>query len=470
VLPFENLTGDAAFDWVRNAGPAMLSDELAGSAHAIAVGAATLADARVAGVPQVLHTYFTREHGTNVNGGLKVNFEIEYTASLRIEPVASTAGPLLAAVDDLTRRLDPQARGFSTSNAAAAEAWGKGDFERAVEIDPDFGDGWLARVRSLAQSGKSEEALALANRALTRKTLRSDWSRTQLRVLIAAVRKDVPGRAAALTDLAKLAPADIGTLAAAAEAQNLARNFQASVDLYRKALAADPSNSNAMNLLGYAEGYAGNVEAARKIFEDYGKQPGMRVNSHDSLGEVYFMNGRFREAEREFLAVTALDPNFLGGAPFVKAAYAHWLGGDLGGADTMFRKFTATVTAKNAPLGVWREAAWLYATGRPDQALAMLSKAPADERIRRQLIVWRNAAPLPASLENLQALYRATPPALDGARRILYASALADAGRQAEARAILKRWPLPENATEPEIDTIVFPRYLELRKRLELGK
>jgi tetratricopeptide (TPR) repeat protein len=373
-------------------------------------------------------------------------------------------------VDDLAHRLDPRARGFSTSNAAAAEAWGKGEFEQAVDLDPNFGAGWLARVRSLAQSGKSEQALAMADGALARKTLRSEASRVQLRVLIATIRKDVPGRAAALTDLAKLAPADTGAVAAAAEAQNLARNFRASADLYRKVLAADPSNANAMNSLGYAEGFAGDVEAARKTLGEYGKRPGSQVNAHDSLGEVYFMNGRFQEAEREFLAVTALDPNFLGGASFIKAAYAHWLGGDLGGADAMFRKFTATVAAKSAPLAVWREAGWLYATGRPDQALATLSKAPADQRIRRQLSVWRNAARLPAGLANLQAAYSETPPATDGVQRILYASALVEAGRQAEARTILKRWPLPENATDPEIDTIVFPKYLELRKRLELGK
>lgn len=469
VLPFENLTGDAAFDWVRSAGPAMLGDALTGSSRVIAVGAGTLADARVAGVPQVLHTYFTREHATNVDGGLKVNFEIEDTALLRVEPVTSTAGSLLAAVDDLAHRFDPQARGFSTSNAAAADAWGQGEFERAVGLDPDFGVGWLAWARSLAQSGKSADALAVADRALARQTLRSEWNRAQLRVLIATIRKDVPGRAAALTDLAKLAPADTGALMAAAEAHNLARNFQAAADLYRKALAADPSNANAMNLLGYAEGYAGNVDAARKIFEEYGKRPGSRVNSHDSLGEVYFMNGRFHEAEREFLAVTALEPNFLGGASFVKAAYAHWLAGDLAGADAMFRKFAAAVAAKNAPLAVWREAAWLYATGRPDQAVALLSKAPADERIRRQLGVWRNAAGLPGGLENLRELYDATPPALDGAQRILYASALVEAGRQAEARAILKRWPVPENSTDPEIEALVFPKYLALRKKLQLS-
>jgi tetratricopeptide (TPR) repeat protein len=443
----------------------MLGDELAGSARVTPLAGDAPADALASGVSGLLHTYFTRDR----QGALRINFELEDAASHRIEPVGSTTGTLLAAVDGLARRLDPQARGFSTANAAAAEAWGRGEFERAVQLDPDFGAGWLFWVRMLARSGKSEEALAVAERAVARKTLRTDWSRGALRVQIATIRKDVAARAAALTDLAKLAPADSSALIAAAEAQNLARNFPASADLYRKAAAADPSNANALNLLGYAQGYVGDVEAARRTFEEYGKRPGSQVNSHDSLGEVYFMNGRFQEAEREFLRVTALNPNFLGGASFVKAAYAHWLGGDLGGADAMFQKFTAALATKDASLAVWREAGWLYATGRQDRAFAMLSAAPADERIRRQLSVWINATRLPAGLEGLRALYDATPPALDGVTRILYASALVEAGRQAEARAILKRWPVPENSTEPEADTMVFPTYLKLRKVLELN-
>ncbi len=464
MIPFENLTGDPSLDWVRTSGPAMLGDELEASARVALVGAGSLADARVANAPEVLYTYFIRE-----KQGLRVSFELEDSASLRIRPAASTTGTLLGAVDGLARLLDPQARGFSTSNPLAVEAWGRGEFERAIELDPDFGAAWLSGVRTLAQSGKRDDALRTADRALARSTLRTSWTRGELRVLIAGIRKDVPGRAAALSDLAKLAPSDVAALSAAAEAQARARNFQASADLYRKVIALDRANVMALNALGYAEGFLGNVDAAQATLEEYGKHPGSEVNSHDSLGEVYFMNGRFQEAEKEFLRASMLDPNFLGGASLSKAAYAHWLAGDLPGADAIFRKFALEVAKKNAPLGIWRESAWLYATGRQDQAEALLSKAPPDERIRRQLTVWRNASALPSGLESLRTLYLSTPPALDGVERMLYGSALVEAGREDEARVILKRWPLPENSTQPEIDTIVFPRYLALRKKLQLN-
>ncbi len=461
MLPFENLTGDASLDWVRNAGPAMLGDELAGSARVVAVPAASLADARIAGVPQVLYTYFTRDHGN-----LRIHFEIEDSASLRMEPAALATGTLLASVNELAHRLDPQVRAFSTSNAAAVDAWGRGEFEHAVELDPDFGAAWLGWIRTLAQSGNGDEALQVADRALTRKSLRTDWSRAELRVLIATIRKDVPGRAAALGELANLAPSDPEALLAAAEAEGLARNFQPAADLYRRILALDPNNASVMNSLGYAEGYLGHLEAAQKMLERYGTQPGSQVNSHDSLGEVYFMNGRFPEAEKEFNLATALDPKFLGGAPMVKAAYAHWLAGDLPRADVLFAKYIALVARNNVPLAVWRQAAWLYSTGREEQAESMLAKAQPDDRIQRQLIIWKNAARLPDSLDALRVAYFATQPALDGIERMLYASALVKSGKESEARILLKRWPLPENSRQPEIETIVFPKYLELRKTL----
>ena len=407
----------------------MLGDELAGSAHVILLGAGTLADARLANVPQVLHTYFTREHGA-----LRVHFEMEDSASLRIEPASLTTGTLLGAVDDLAHRLDAQARGFSTSNPQAAEAWGQGQFEHAVELDPDFGSAWVSWVRMLSQSGKPDEALQIADRALARKTLRTDWNRGELRILIATIRKDVPGRADALSALATSAPADTEALSAAAEAQGLARNFQAAEDLYRKLVAADPSNAAAMNALGYAQGYLGDVEGARKTLEEYGKQPNSAVNSHDSLGEIYFMNGRFAEAEKEFDRAIALDPNFLRGAPIVKAAYAHWLAGDLPGADAIFQRYVAAVGKSNVPLAVWRQATWLYATGRRDQAESLLGKAPADDRIRLQLAIWKNADRPLSDLDKLRAAYLQTSPAVDGIERILYAAALVAAGNDADAR------------------------------------
>jgi len=470
ALPFENLTGDPAFDWIRSAGPSILAEELAGSSRVTLRLAGTLADVRNDGIPRVLHTNYTREHGT-----VRLNFNLEDRSSLRVEPVStsasqSQAASLLATIDALAHTLDPQAHVFSSSNAAAVDAWGHGDYAKAVELDPDFGAAWTARVQMLVQSGKAEESLQAADGALARKTLRSDWNRLQLRLAVANIRKDFFARAAALTDMANVTPTDPLALASAAEAQGVARNFPASAQFYAKLWAVDHSDPRVLNSLGYAEGLAGNVDVARKTFDDYSKLPGGQVNAHDSFGEVYFMNGHFKEAEQEFLKAFNLDPKFIGGAAAVKAAYAHWLAGDLPGADAMLQKYVATLVKQNPSLAIWRQATWLYSTGRQDQALAMLLKSPADDIIRRQLAVWQNLNRLPSSVEALKPLYESSAPAADGLARVLYASALLNAGKAEEARALLQRWPLPESGGDPTLESIVFPKYLELRKKLQIGQ
>jgi tetratricopeptide (TPR) repeat protein len=198
--------------------------------------------------------------------------------------------------------------------------------------------------------------------------------------------------------------------------------------------------------------------------------PNQANNALDSAGEVYFMNGRFVEAEKSFAQVSARDPNFLKGAPLMKAAYAHWLGGDLAGADGLMQKYLALLNKQNDPLAVWREANWLYTTGRREPAMALLAKAPPGQaaNMERQRRVWRGEDHIPDDLNQLRTVYQNTNPAADGLPRTLYAAALVQAGRTDEARALLKLWPLPQSASDSLLQSLMYPRFLELRKALKI--
>jgi len=72
----------------------------------------------------------------------------------------------------------------------------------------------------------------------------------------------------------------------------------------------------------------------------------------------------------------------------------------------------------------------------------------------------------PADLAQIKAVYDTTNPAADGLIRTIYAAALLDAGKPEDARALLKRWPLPESAGDPFLQSLVFPEFLELRQKL----
>jgi Flp pilus assembly protein TadD len=463
ILPFDNLTGDAALDWVASAGPDILSEELAGGAHVLPLRATSVGTAALLGATQLLHCTFSQR-----GGSLHVEFALEDAERHRMVATGSVEGTVLFAVSTLARRLDAGARPFSTPNQDAVAAWGRGEFERAVTLDPDFGTAWASWIAQSAQSGKPEVAAVLAERALARASLRTPFSKAQIQLTSALLRKDETARIAALTDLARLAPNDTGIVLGLAEIEQRRRRYSAAAELYRRVLAMDSGNANALNGLGYAEGENGDLDAAKKTLEAYGQRPDQANNALDSLGEVHFMNGRFAEAEKYFAQVSAREPNFLNSAPLMKAAYAHWLGGDLAGADALMKKYLDLRAKQNDPLVVWREAVWQYATGRREQALATLGEAPQGQaaNFERQRSVWRGEVRPPEDLNQLKTLFESTNPAADGLPRTLYAAALARAGKADEARALLKMWPLPESVGDPLLQSLLYPQFLELRKTL----
>ena len=466
ILPFSNLTGDAALDWVANAGPAILSQELAGGAHVLPLRASSVGIAALENATQLLHCTFTRR-----SGSLQIQYALEDAERHRMIAAGSVGGTALFAVSALARTLYADgARPFSTPNPDAAAAWGRGEFEQAVALDPDFGTAWASWIAQTAQAGKPDLAAELAGQALARASLRTPLDKAQIQLSYATLRKDEAARAAALAELVRLVPHDTGPLLGLAAIEQQARRYPAAAELYRRALAIAPGNADALNSLGYAEGESGDLEAATKTFEAYGQLPNQANNALDSLGEVYFMNGHFAEAGKYFAQVSARDPNFLKGAPLMKAAYAHWLGGDLAGADGLMQKYLAFLSKQNDPLAVWREAVWFYATGRREQAMATLAKAPPDQaaNMERQRAVWRGEAHIPDDLNQLRIVYQNTNPAADGLPRTLYAAALVQTGKADEARGLLKMWPLPESASDSLLQSLMYPRFLELRKALKI--
>jgi len=457
ILPFENLTGDDSLDWIASAAPAIVEAEIAGAGSIAAFRAQDVSAAYAGGATRLLHGYFT-------GGPAEVRFEVEAEDASRHKIVEAMAerGDVLKAMNAVARRINPSARGFSTANEEAIAAWGRGEYQRAVTLDPKFGAAWLSWIDSLAARGATAEALDAAHRALAQPDLRSEIDRMKIEVASAALSGDVAARAQALTRLAALEPNDPALLNTLAEAELSARNFGAAASAYEKIAAIDPNNPAALNSLGYARAMAGDLDGARKAFEAYGKQPAQALNMLDSLGEAYFMNGRFADAEKLFLRVYQQNPAFLGGADLYKAAAAHWLAGDLAGADSIFKRYLDS--QRDDRLRAWRQACWLYTTGRRDQAIDVLESSPDKVLAARQLAIWN--AGIREDAASLRKTYETTLPPADGQARTFYAAALAASGDKDQARELLRRWPLPEEAGDPLRESMVLPEFLALRRSL----
>jgi tetratricopeptide (TPR) repeat protein len=455
IASLDNLSGDASLNWLSVGAQQILVQELAGVPDALAVPAADASAAHLARAHRMLHGYFDRRGG-------KIHFEIsmEDLARNKIACTDSAEGEPLDALHRLATDIAPSARPFSGSLPEAVEAWARGDSRRAIDLDPDFGGAWFTYVQSLAGSGDADGARAAAAEALARRGLRFPIERAQIRFAASVLQNDRAERETALKELAPLLPADPTVSRALAEAEMNARHFPEAARAYRAIIRADPDEDIAYNLLGYAEAFAGTPDAAREDFEQYGRRPGQATNALDSLGEAMFSNGRFADAEKSFLEAYAKDPNFLMAEPLWKAAHARWLKGDNSGADMLAERYFERL---QNPAAALRRANWLYETGRRDQAVALLRRAPS-EAAEKQLAVWSNPG-FPTDLDQLKQLYERTSPAQDGLARTLYAAALVRAGRKDEARELLRLWPLPERP-DSLYQAFVLPRYLELRKNL----
>jgi tetratricopeptide (TPR) repeat protein len=463
-LTFDNLTGDASLDWIARAAPLMLEHDLTGLPKTVALTAGAVRDAYLDRATRLVHGYFEMRSG-------KLHFEIEVEDVERRRMIQTIAedGDTLDAMNRAAKILDPGAHAFPAS-ASAAAAWGRGQYQRAVTLDPDFAAAWLDWIEQLAAStepSRASEARDIAEKALAQPDLRSPIDRARLELAAATLRQDETARLAASRKLVELIPADPSLLGSLAEMEMNARLFTDAARDYQAMMRDDPGNAAAGNQLGYAEAFAGDLDAARKAFEEYGRQPGQAINAQDSLGEAFFVNGKFDQAERAFLEVYRKDPAFLDGATVWKAAHAHWLGGDLAGADKIMDQYWQDRTRARDPLLVWRRANWLYETGRQAQAVELLMQAPpqAAALAARQLQVWSNPASIPSDLAVLEKEYRRSSPVTGGLVRTLYAEALVRAGRTQDARSLVNRWPLPEQ--NDLLQALMYPKFIELRKTLQ---
>ncbi len=398
------------------------------------------------------------------------------------------------------------------------------ELEQAIAADPNFGaaytdlvEVWLAR----ADAARWADAI---QRGEQRAGQFNEFERARFQVAAAGARNDANARREALLALSRLVPADIETLRVLGQYEVAARRFPSAVELYRRALSIEPANAAVLNELGYAEVYNGNLEGARQALERYRAIQPDDPNALDSLGEAHFTAGRFAEAEKYFLEGQRMAPRFQGGVDLLKGAQARFLQGNLSGADELYSQFEKS--RGGDPVAGLRRAQWLFLTGRAAQAMAAAeaaSKGPNPEMNAYafcHLALWsmdlgdrakasgyaaqaaqarspairrlaalsvaeaggdvpgpvgdlgramaelyaRNAA---AAVPTLALLYERSQPTIDGEVRTLYAWALADSGKRAEAKLLVTRYFQPLGLQEDSLlAATLFPRFLALRKSL----
>jgi serine/threonine protein kinase/tetratricopeptide (TPR) repeat protein len=255
----------------------------------------------------------------------------------------------------------------------------KQDFERALDLDPQFAMAHYMLGETCIELGERDpgieayiKANALSSRATEKERLFIEsqyvyWSgggsEKRLKILQELVNK-YPKEKQAHNDLGEI---------------YLSREmYEEAVESFLKAIELDPNWGFVLNSLGYVYSDMGDFEKAIECFERYaGLSPG-DANPIDSMAEQYFRMGRLDDAIRKYEEALAIKPDFDSG---LSLSLVYAFKEDYVRAQTQLDRYIAeTASSGRRAEGYLWKGMLRFLTGQRDQAFVFLaeSKKSAD--------------------------------------------------------------------------------------------
>lgn len=401
VLRFENLSSDASLDWMGRGFAEILSGELQDSPQRYAIQGRAVhsfdaalgkrpaapgisterTGALVAGANQMVYGDFSVDEGV-----LRATATEEDVPTHKMARVVSASGRasdgIFPVAEALARQLggthpfgtrNPQAlRDFVAALESPDPIAASQDLAKAVSADPDFGRAYVLWLDTAINRRDRAEADRIVEQARAHQARFSELDRAQLDLGAAALRGDFPAQLAARRELTRLDPADPNHHRALAAALLSVRDYDGAIVEFRRALSIRPDDVEALNSMGYAAAYSGDLPTAIRVLRGYEQLRPNEPNPLDSLGDAHFVLGHFREAEEFYLAANAKAPAFLNGGEVLKAAQARLMTGDVPGATAFFNRYLAGREAAHDPFAPYHAAAWKWQTGVRREAIANL--------------------------------------------------------------------------------------------------
>lgn len=251
-------------------------------------------------------------------------------------------------------------------------------FQSAVAKDKDFALGYLG-LANTAPSNQDffaalERAVALADKA-------SEAERLMIRGLHAGATGKPAQQKELYGQLVRAYPKDERALTLLATFQFGQQDFVKAIELYRKAVAINPTFTSPYNLLGYAyrsvEKYADAETAFKKYIELIPGDP----NPYDSYAELLMKTGRFDDAIKNYEKALAIDANFV--SAYIGIANNHMFSGRGDEARKALARLTrvARTDGERRQALLWtaqshiHEAAWDRAVAEIDRMIALDDQA-----------------------------------------------------------------------------------------------
>jgi len=403
ILRFENLSSDASLDWMGRGFAEIVSGDLQGSPQRYAIQGRTLrafdaslgrrpgapgisaesTAALVAGANEIVYGDFSI-----VNGALRATAVEEDLVTHKMVRAASASGPagdgVFPVAEALARQLG-ETRPFGTQNQQALRVYvaaleapdplaASQDFAQAAAADPGFGRAYVLWLDTAIAQRNRAEADRIVEQARAHQDRFSALDRAGLDLGAAVLRGDFHAQLAARRELARLDPADPNHHRALAEALMSMRDYDGAIVEFRRALSIRPNDAAALNTMGYAAAYSGDLPTAIRVLRGYEQLRPNEPNPLDSLGDAHFALGHFGEAEQFYLAAHAKDAAFLSGGEVLKAAQARLMTGDVPGATALFQRYLGEREAAHDPHAPLYAAAWSWQTGARRAAIAGLDR------------------------------------------------------------------------------------------------
>jgi tetratricopeptide (TPR) repeat protein len=425
ILRFENLTGDDALNWMGRAVSEVMTAEWAGSPTVSVVPFSTLhasdrafglrplgapgisterQAALLAGANRILYGRLSR-----LGARLQLNAMLFDTSRGKVERALAISGPesegVIRLADSLAKEVAAPVRSFGTQSDAALRAYCEGlespdpassaaAFSRAAATDPNFGQVYVTWADWAAEQGNRAEVERITALASARGNSISELDRAHLAALAAELRGDVTASVRAIETAVRLDPTGLQMLHRLARVNLNQRRYADAAQDFTRALAVEPQNAALLNEVGYAEMYAGNLNAAITALDEYRRLQPADPNAPDSLGDVNFYFGQFAAAERYYHESFEKDASFNSAGALLKAAHARLRTGDISGADALFNQYLEIRRKAKDPLAEFRYAEWEFLSGRRQQALALMDSLTrslppgAAQQANAQIAVW----------------------------------------------------------------------------------
>jgi len=285
-------------------------------------------------------------------------------------PPAAAARIPVTTKSDEARAL--YAQGLALQNALRATD-AHALYEQAAAKDPDFA---LAQV-GLATTAPSNTAFfAALDKAVALAPNVSEAERLWIQGLEAGAKGNPDGQKAAYGKLVELLPSD-------PQARNLYGNhffgrqdWDAAIEQFTKAIAADPKFAASYNQLGYAYRFVNKYDEAEQTFKKYTELLPNDPNPYDSYAELLMKRGKFDESIASYEKALAVDPNFV--ASWVGISLNHMYAGRGDKAREALAKLTSVArnTGEKRQALFWTSVSYLH-EGNTKEALAAIDKEEA---------------------------------------------------------------------------------------------